>query len=305
LKALVADGRGMAEVREVPDPELAPGQALVAVAATSLNRGELWRLGSAPDGWRPGWDFAGTVVQAAGEGPAAGARVVGIALDKAWAERVAVPAGWLAELPDGVSFEQAAALPTAGLTALRMLRFEPGTLGRRVLVTGAAGGVGRFALQLAHRGGAEVTAVVGRPERAQGLRELGATSVAIGLDALSGRYDLVLDAVGGDQFAKLAALLTAHGTLVIYGNSSGQPTIFQDIRDFYLGGLRRIQAFTIFTTLPINPPGTDLAYLARLVDDGELNPHVDSVLPWTQLGEALQRLAERSVAGKVVLRVAA
>ncbi len=290
-------------MREVSDPVLVPGQALVAVAATSVNRGELWRLGSAAEGWRPGWDFAGTVVEAAAEGPAVGARVVGIAVDKAWAERVAVPAGWLAELPDGVSFEQAAALPTAGLTALRMLRFEPGTLGRRVLVTGAAGGVGRFAVQLAHRGGAEVTAVVGRPERSQGLRALGAANVAIGLDGLSGRYDLVLDAVGGEQSAKLATLLTAQGTLVIYGNSSGRPTVFEDIRDFYLGGLRRIQAFTIFTTLPINPPRPDLAYLARLVADGELNPHVDSVLQWTELTDALRRLEERSVAGKIVLRV--
>jgi NADPH2:quinone reductase len=303
VRALVADGRGAAEVHELADPVPAPGQALVAVAASSVNRGELWRLGSATQGWRPGWDFAGTVVQAAGEGPPVGARVVGIAEGGAWAERVAVPPNWLAELPARVSFEQAAALPTAGLTALRTLRYEPGTLGRRVLVTGAAGGVGRFAVQLARRGGADVTAVVGRPDRAEGLRELGATTVTIGIEHLSGRFDLVLDAIGGDYPARLATLLTADGTLVIYGNSSGEPTVFRDVRAFYLGGLRRIQGFTIFNSLPVDPPGRDLGYLAQLVAEGELNPHVDSVLAWTDLSEALERLASRSAAGKVILKL--
>lgn len=305
MRALVADGRGGAEVREVADPVRAPGQALVAVAATSVNRGELFRLGTASEGWRPGWDFAGTVVQAASDGPPAGARVVGINLGGAWAEQVAVPGTWLAELPDAVSFEQAAALPTAGLSALRMLRYEPGTLGRRVVVTGAAGGVGRFAVQLARRGGAEVTAVVGRPERAVGLRELGAAAVTIGLDGLSGHYDLALDAVGGDYPGRLATLITPEGTLVIYGNSSGEPTVLQDIRDFYLGGLRRIQGFTIFSTLAPSPPGRDLGHLAQLVAEGELNPHVDSALSWSELGEGLRRLGDRSVAGKVVLKVGA
>jgi NADPH:quinone reductase-like Zn-dependent oxidoreductase len=93
-------------------------------------------LGTAADGWRPGWDFAGILRSDVDNGPRAGARVVGIRRGETWAEYVAVPAAWIAELPDGISFAEAAALPTAGLAALRMLRMGPAILGRRVLVTG-------------------------------------------------------------------------------------------------------------------------------------------------------------------------
>lgn len=301
MRALVADGRGGAEVAEVADPARAPEQVLVEVAAISVNRGELTRLKGAQAGWRPGWDFAGTVLEAGEHGPRAGTRVVGIALGAAWAERVAVPQQWVAELPPEVPSETAAALPTAALTALRMLRYPPGTLGRRVLITGAAGGVGRFAVQLARRGGAEVHAVVGRPERAAGLAELGAHRVLVGLDELQGTYDLVLDAVGGDWAARLATQLSPTGTLVVYGNSSNQPTTFDDLRHFYLPGLRRIQGFAIFATLAGDAPGGDLGLLARLVAADELEPSVEDVLPWTEVGTALERLGARSVGGKLVL----
>ncbi len=111
------------------------------VRAFSINRGEMRMLGTATDGWRPGWDFAGILRSDVENGLRAGARVVGIRRGGSWAERVAVHEGWIAELPDGVSFAQGAALPTAGLAALRMLRMGPSILGRRVLVTGASGGV--------------------------------------------------------------------------------------------------------------------------------------------------------------------
>src|SRR4051812_39463853 len=175
MRALVADRsapRGIA-FREVPEPVPAPGEVLVDVRAFSLNRGEMRMLGTAADGWRPGWDFAGVLESDVEHGPRARSRVIGISHGGAWAERVAVSREWIAELPDRVSFAQAAALPTAGLTALRALRLGPAILGRRVLVTGASGGVGRFAIQLAHLGGAEVTALIsGSSTRAAGLREL-------------------------------------------------------------------------------------------------------------------------------------
>jgi NADPH:quinone reductase-like Zn-dependent oxidoreductase len=301
VRALVADGAGGAVLKEVPEPSAGPGDAIVEVHATSLNRGELNRLKAAAQGWRPGWDFAGVVVQAAGGGPAVGARVVGVVEGQAWAERVAVPAGRLAELDDGLAFTTAAALPTAGLTALRMLRFPPGTLGRRVVVTGAAGGVGRFAVQLAHAGGAHVSAVVGRPERARGLAELGADAVVTDLSQLQPPLELILDGVGGESLARLATMLDLDGTLVVFGNSSNQPTTFRDVRDFYLGGYRRLQAFTVFHGFQTDPPGRDLGQLAGMVSRGRLQVEVDLLMSWTEMGEALRRLAERSVMGKIVL----
>ena len=300
MRALVADGAGGARIEDFPEPNPAAGEAVVEVHATSLNRGELWRLKRAAAGWRPGWDFAGLVVQPAEGGPPAGARVVGILHGEAWAERVAVPAKWLAEL-EGLSFVVAAALPTAGITALRTLRISPGTLGRRVAITGAAGGVGRFAVQLAHLGGAHVTAIVGRPERALGLSELGADEVVTDLATLRPPFDLVLDNVGGESLARLATLLDLDGTLVVFGNSSNQPTVFPEIRDFYLGGARRLQAFTLFHNFPADPPGRDLGHLAGLAGRGLLQVDVDEEMSWTEIGTALKKLEDRTVRGKIVL----
>src|SRR5262249_49962213 len=137
-------------IRPVADPAPGRGEAIVAVRAISLNRGEVRRSTMAAAGWRPGWDLAGVVERAAadGTGPRAGARVVGLLPEGAWAERVAVPHHALAELPGKVTFSQAATFPVAGLTALHALGKGGLLLGKRVLVTGATGGVGDFAVQL-------------------------------------------------------------------------------------------------------------------------------------------------------------
>jgi NADPH:quinone reductase len=134
MRALVTDSSapGRIALRDVPEPEPGPGEVLVEVRAFSINRGELRMLATAADGWRPGWDFAGILRSDVDNGPRAGARVVGIRRGETWAEYVAVPAAWIAELPDGLSFAEAAALPTAGLAALRMLRLGPAILGRRI-----------------------------------------------------------------------------------------------------------------------------------------------------------------------------
>ena len=178
------NGKAPLELRELPEPQPARNEALVAVRAFSLNRGELRSFVNNAEGWVPGQDVGAVVLQQAGDGsgPAAGSRVVALMDEFGWAERAAVPSHRMAVLPDTVSFSQAATLPVAGLTALRTLRHGAPLLGKRVLITGAAGGVGTIAVQLAARSGARVTAVVGRVERAAGLKELGSFEVIEGID---------------------------------------------------------------------------------------------------------------------------
>ncbi|MGW2307696.1 alcohol dehydrogenase catalytic domain-containing protein [Actinomadura luteofluorescens] len=198
MRALSATGdNGLVELVRVPEPSVAAGEVLVDVQAVSVNRGELHRLTSATAGWRPGWDFAGVVAdqEKSGTAPAAGhllpgTRVFGIADGGSWAERVAVPAARPAVIPDGLTVEWAATLPTAGLTALRTLRMAGDLAGASVLVTGAAGGGGRFAVQLARRFKAEVTAVVGQPECGEGLAALGAAKVVVGVEGVEAVNDL-------------------------------------------------------------------------------------------------------------------
>src|SRR3954452_5503196 len=160
---------------DVAEPVPSPCEALVQVRTTSLNRGEVLDLARLPDGSLAGWDVAGVVEQSAadGRGPARGTRVVGLVRTGAWAQLVAVPTASLVVIPAGVSFAQAATLPSAGLTALTALELAGSRVASRVLITGASGGVGRFVVQLAYQGGADVTAVARDAHASAELRELG------------------------------------------------------------------------------------------------------------------------------------
>ena len=157
MRALVNTPNGSApiELREIAEPAPARNEALVDVRAFSLNRGELGSFARNKEGWVPGQDIAGVVLHQAanGEGPPAGTRVVALVDEFGWAERAAVPAHRMAVLPESVSFSGAASLPVAGLTALRTLCFGGPLIGRRVLITGASGGVGTIAVQIAARSG--------------------------------------------------------------------------------------------------------------------------------------------------------
>ncbi len=300
MRALIVDGSapGRVTIRDVPDPTAGPGEVLVDVRAFSLNRGEARALLTASEGHRPGWDFAGVVLAGVDGGPRAGARVVGIKAGGTWAEKVSIRSDWLAEIPDEVSFAQAAALPTAGLTGLRTLRLGPAILGRRVLITGASGGVGRFAVQLAHLGGAHVTALVGNPLRVAEIEALGGDEVTTDIELLRGRFDLIVDSVGGPLLGRLITMIDPSGTLVMFGNTSDEPTTF-NVRDVYNDALVRLQGFELFYGM--EPFGRDLATLARLVAEGRLDPQVAGELPWGQLPEALDRLRARAAGGKLVL----
>ena len=307
MRALVATGKGELglEWGEVPAPEPSPNQAVVAVRAVSLNRGEVRRLARATPGLVPGWDVAGVVSQPAGNGtgPPEGSRVVGLVPSGAWAEQAVVDATLLAALPEEVSFEAASTLPVAGLTALNALRLGGFLVGARVLVTGAAGGVGRFAVQLGALAGADVVAVVGSPERAEGLAELGASEVIVGDADPGGGFDLILESVGGDSLSRSLAAVAGFGTVVYFGMSSGDHAVVESTWYGDHAGAR-LYALRVFDELLRNQRGArDLALLARLVAEGRLDTQVSMTTSWRDPAAALEGLMARKVKGKAVLSI--
>jgi len=297
------DAPGRLVIRPVPEPVPDRDEAVVHVRAISLNRGEVRRSGMAAAGWRPGWDLAGTVERPAGDGsgPRAGTRVVGFLAEGAWAERVAVPTYALAELPDKVTFSQAATLPVAGLTALHALAKGGLLLGRRVLVTGATGGVGDFAVQLARLAGAHVTASARRADQAPALRQLGAHEVVVGDEVPpSPRYDLVIESVGGRTLGTALAALERGGVCVTLGVSAAAVVTF-DTRQFFTSGRTTLYGFYLFTELGSEPAAVGLRRLADLVAAGQLSPHISLERPWTEIGQVAQDLMARRFPGKAVL----
>lgn len=303
MRALVSkQSAPFAELAEVPDPEPRPDEALVEVQAISLNRGETRRLEQLEPGSVTGWDLAGTVRQSAKDsGPPEGARVVGLKNTGAWAELAAVKLEHLAELPDGISFEQAATLPVAGLTALRALEIAGFVLGKRVLVTGASGGVGRFAIQLAKLGGAHVTGIARRTE---GLNELGADEVKAEIDLEGPLYDVVIDGVGGPVLGSAIQRVAPGGTLVSFASTVTEPVSYPSRELFARAPGARLYGFYLFAELDHTRSGSaDLRRLADLVAGKRLDPQIDLTLSWSDAAQAIEALLDRRVNGKAVLTV--
>lgn len=310
IKAAVIDhdAPGHVALRDVDAPVPLPNEALVRVAAVSLNLGEVRMAQSREPGGRIGWDLAGTVMKAAedGSGPRAGTRVVGFVPAGAWAESVAVPTDALAEVPLAVSLEQASTLPVAGLTALYVLERGDGLLGRKVLVTGANGGVGLYACQLAKLMGARVVAQIRREEYRELLQKNGADDVVVTEDGGAlcayAPFRLIAESVGGKVLGNCLSLLARDGVCVAFGTSAGQEVTF-DASQFYLTGRARLYGFILFQELCREPASVGLCRLAELMAAARISANVTVEESWSKIGQVVTDFFARKIPGKAVLRI--
>ncbi|SEC40458.1 zinc-binding dehydrogenase [Paenibacillus sp. GP183] len=306
IRAIVVDPtvEGRLKIDDVESPRPALSEALVRISAISLNLGEVRTTTRASAGWRPGWDLSGVVEQSAadGSGPPIGTRVFGMVTSGSWAELVAVPTNFLAEIPENVTFAQAATLPVAGLTALNALEKGGFLLNRKVLVTGASGGVGHFACQLAQQAGAAVTALVRREERAANLREMRINKVVIGEDVAaaqsSGPYDFIVDTLGGKSLVTVSTFLELDGRCVNVGAATEPEMTLQARLESIPDGV--LVNDGIGNRLGVSK---DLGRLVEMVAEGRLHPQVDREASWTEIAEVAQSLLNRRIAGKAVLSV--
>jgi NADPH:quinone reductase len=271
-------GERWAELREVPEPEPGPGEVLVEVHAAGINRGELTLVQLRED-FRPGQEVAGVVAA----GPRQGERVVGLADWHGWAPYAVVPEHRLVALPDAIDFATAAALPMAGATALNLVRLAGDLLGRNVVVTGASGGVGGIAVQLAGLAGANVTGVS-----------------AVGEDTPEGQH-VILESAGGASLEQAVAKVAAGGLVLVFGNSSKERSSI-DFRDFTGRDAVRVQVF--YSAAYEDRAAANLTTLLGLVTDGRLEVQVGLETPLAEVNDALDALAARQVRGKAILRVA-
>lgn len=307
MKALAATGdRTLVRFAETPEPTPAADAAVIQVEAFSVNRGEILAMTGAygtptAPGTVMGQDVVGRVVTAAadGSGPAVGTRVVGHAEGGGWAERVPVPTSALVELPDAVPTTTAAALPLAGLTALRLLRHIEAPAGKRALITGASGGVGHYLVELATAAGIAVTAVAASPERGARLAELGAAVIHDVADA-DGPFEVIFESVGGDVFADALARIAPGGTVLWFGQASLRPI--------------RLSFFEYLTVSPFTlkhfphwvadtTDAEDLRVLVDLTARGRLHPEIGRVADWAETASVLADLNNRRIRGNAILTI--
>lgn len=216
---------------------------------------------------------------------------------RAWAEQRVLAADNVAVIPDSIDFETAAALSVAGVTAVQIVRRLGAVVGRRVLITGASGGVGRLAVQLAARAGAHVIAAVGSAERGAGLRALGAAEVVVGLEGVAPVYG-VLEHVGGKTLADAFGLLADGGRVISVGAASGEPTTIDFEAERMTMLHKHIELF--MTAWPV---GIDLRYVIELAEKRQLSAQIGLRDSWHNLDAAIEALLGRKVAGKVALTV--
>ncbi|HEY1690501.1 MAG TPA: zinc-binding dehydrogenase [Solirubrobacteraceae bacterium] len=342
-------GPEVLQVQERPDPTLGVGEVRLQVAAAGVNFADVMaRVGFYPDAPKPpcvlGYEVAGTVIElgegAAEAGLVVGQRVVAGTMFGGYASEVVVPVGDVVALPDGLSFEQGAAIPVAYATAWAAL-IGYGNLqrGERVLIHAAAGGVGTAATQIARRHGAEVYGTAS-PSKHERIRELGvqhpleyADVEAAGRGAKRGgagegggangapgdglpRFDLIMDALGGRSLRRSYELLRPGGRLVAFGASgavsgerrnliAGLKTIVGMPRFNLVGQMSSSKAVIGLNMLSLwkdrGTLGPWIEPLSELLADGTIAPVVAEAFAFDRAGEAHRMIAERRNVGKVVL----
>lgn len=293
--------------RDVEKPEPRPGEVLVKICAASLNAADYrsMGLGIVPKRRIYGADIAG-VVEACGEGAARfkpGDEVVGDIASSGFgglAEYVAAPERLLVPRPSRVSFEDAAALPLAGQTALQALRLGGIQAGLKVLVCGAGGGVGMFAVQLARHFGADVTAVCGETN-AEIVCGLGASRVIDYtkerfLDSGS-RYNLILAVNGGYPLRGYRRALETGGICVMVGGTYAQIAKYMIFKGLLSFGTKKLRSLSQKTK------PEDLEFLLGLADSGDIRPVIDRRYPLGKAAEAMRYLCGGHARGKVVITV--
>lgn len=310
MQAIVVDPQAPVrlgfQTTEPPAPQA--NEAVIDVKAISLNRGEVVYLVQGAAGTRLGWDFAGVVEMAAadGSGPAQGTKVVGMLPSGAWAEQVAVPTTTLAELPQSVSFAQAAALPVAGLTALYAIEHGGSLIARPILVTAASGGVGLFACRLASLAGAQVVGQVRQSPSASFVQEAGVGHVVVdeNIAAASafGPYHLIVDQLGGRTLAEAMTQLAPGGTCVAIGALIGSEVPLDYARVRQVPGAR-LEIFNLFFEFRREPASSGLQRLVHLVSTGKLNPRIGVEADWHEIGTVARSLIDRQFSGKAVLHI--
>lgn len=331
-RALVLDNAasGFPILKEIEFEPPGPGEALVRVRAAALNHRDVWIGKGKYAGIRLpavlGSDGAGVVEQVgpgvdAGwkglkvmvnpcldwgdnpEAPAEGWRILGMPDAGTFADFVKVPAKNLAPMPAGLGFEEAAALPLAGLTAYRSL-FTRGGLkpGEKILVTGVGGGVAQVLMQFALAIGARVYATSGSPEKLARALEAGAAGVAnyredgwsAALLKAGGPFDLIVDSAGGPGFTQLLDLARPGGRVVFFGATAGNPPEMPQRKVFW-------KQLSLLGSTMGSPQ--DFAAMAKLVEDRKLSPVIDRVYPMEKAVEAFQRMDAGEQYGKIVLKM--
>lgn len=317
MKAIVQNDYGspdVLELKEINKPVVGNDEVLVRVHAAGLNAGDVFSMKGSPWAIRmvlglrkpknhiPGWDVAGTVEEI-GQNVTRfqpGDEVFG-AINGSCAEYASAGEDKLALKPTNLTFEQAATVPTAALTALQGLR-DRGKIqaGQKVLINGASGGVGTFAVQIAKAFGTEVTGVCST-RNVDMVRSIGADYVVDytqeDFTQSEQRYNLILDNVGNRSFSDCRRVLTPHGVLQPNTGHAGMGYVFKA----WVLPLFMSQQGSLFVA---NPNHDDLVVLKEFIEDGKITPVIDKTYPLSETPVAFRYLDEEHARGKVVITVA-